>query len=396
MNGAMNDTRVWGGRPLIVGLAAGALALAACSDNGGAGSGDPTGGVAPTEGPVDPTTEPTQEPTPQEPTTQEPTTDPTAEPPSSEGLDEQALAAWEDFDADAAQRLGVPMRTFVARVADGGCIAEHVTDGDDPVLPVGTAGFGPVVLAVAEAVSDGELAWEEELTVGEEHLIHGQPAAAQAGDLVPVEDATRRFAVEGVPNSAQLVLDTLGTDRVEGVLAGLGVDPERAQPFLTPHQRWVLDLGDPAVLTQWAQADVQERRDILAGLPDLVDVADDAGPVPDDLWTYGADLFTTAEDLCTVQALVQQRGQQDELLRDVVADRRVELVPEEVDYYSGLYHAAEGTLARALYVELPEDEPGQGWSLVVRVADESLEVDVHEAQALADEALDLLVLQLTS
>ncbi|MFV0307214.1 MAG: serine hydrolase [Desertimonas sp.] len=189
----------------------------------------------------------------------------------------------------------------VADIVDGNCVA--TTDSNaDQVMPI-ASGFKLYVLgAVAGAILDGELTWEQEVTIRPELRSPWVPLAVADGDTMTVRDLAQ-IMIEVSDNTAtDHLMDLVGRDAVEAMLTTFGHhDPAITTPMLMTREMSVLKTH-PELLDRFAAADEATRREILA-----TEVAAAPTPGDDNVWSvpravFEVEWFATPNDLCRALA----------------------------------------------------------------------------------------------
>ncbi|MEM9135556.1 MAG: serine hydrolase [Actinomycetota bacterium] len=164
-------------------------------------------------------------------------------------------AAW----ADLAGRTDL---TVTELGADGA--AACPTGGE--ALAVGSTFKLYVLGAVATAVDAGTVAWDDDLTLVEEHysLPSGLLQQEEPGAILTVEAAAELMLGISDNTATDHLLALVGREAVEAEQASMGhTDASLNQPFFTTRELFQLKLGDPDRLELMAEADEDERRAIL-------------------------------------------------------------------------------------------------------------------------------------
>lgn len=143
----------------------------------------------------------------------------------------------------------------------------------DEAGPIGSAFKLYVLGAVVDAISAGEVSWDDELLIAENlrSLPSGELQDRPAGSTTTVEEAATLMISISDNTAADLLIDLIGVDAVEQNMATMGASPEsidRTLPFLTTRQLFTLKwTQDDETLEEYAEADTATRRTILAALP---------------------------------------------------------------------------------------------------------------------------------
>lgn len=197
-----------------------------------------------------------------------------------------------------------------------GEVSALVRQGDDDVVAVDTERAAPlasifklyVLLAAADAVASGDLAWDETLVLddADRSLPSGELQNAPTGTEVSVREAASAMIRISDNTATDLLIERLGRERVEAAVARSGhADPAALTPFLSTKELFTLGWGDPALREEWARADDAAKRALLDRIdaaPLAVGVTDVTTPV----WQDGFDWFASATDIAAVHRALQQ------------------------------------------------------------------------------------------
>ncbi|KGM13196.1 Cpe/LpqF family protein [Cellulomonas bogoriensis] len=286
----------------------------------------------------------------------------------------EEATSWEGLHEEVAVLDG-ETSLYVARVEDGACVPVRDTPvGTSPgdPLPIGSMIKLYVLGAVVGAVQDGELGWDDELTVTDalRSLPSGQLQDAPAGTTVTVREAALEMIRISDNTATDLLVDAVGRERVEQALADMGMaDPSVNVPVATTRELFHLGWGgEPGLHTGWREGGETERREILDTLPEGPPAIDPATIMNDPVWSLGIDWFATAEDLCAAHVALQDLADTPagEPVREVLAAEPGVDVDAELWPYVGFKGgSAPGTMGGAWYAE---DADGQGWVVVFQSA----------------------------
>jgi beta-lactamase class A len=231
---------------------------------------------------------------------------------SPSAADRVPATSWQELDDTIAQ-FASDTTLVVTDVASGERILEATSPGQgdaDESKPSGSMFKLYVLGAVADAVAAGTLAWETPLTLTDavKSLPSGELRNEPSGTVVTVQDAAAAMISESDNTATDLLIATVGPEAVERSFADLGHhDPAENTPLLTTRALFELGWGSPSSAAEWASADADGRRALLAGLPTgLLDV--DAAAVTTPVWEQGLDWFTTPDDLVAVHRGLQQKA----------------------------------------------------------------------------------------
>jgi len=165
---------------------------------------------------------------------------------------------------------------FVRADVPPGGTCEPVAQLDaDRVLPIGSVFKLYVLGAVAEAVQEGRIRWDTEVTIRDEldSLPAGVTQDEPPGSSLWVSDLARRMIEISDNTATDHLIDLVGRDAVERALGDLGhSDPAQTLPLLTTRELFTIK-ADPELLGRYQVADEAQRRALLA-----TDVA--AAPLP--------------------------------------------------------------------------------------------------------------------
>ncbi|MEJ5868949.1 Cpe/LpqF family protein [Pseudokineococcus sp. 5B2Z-1] len=309
----------------------------------------------------------------------------------------EAATSWSEV-ADDLAGLAEETHLLAARVEDGACVPvapAAVVAADEPA-PLASVFKLYVLGAVAAAVEDGSLAWDEDLEVTDDvrSLPSGELQDAPEGAAVSVREAAGGMIAISDNTAADLLATTVGRPAVEAAVTALGAqqaqgqDPSGLVPFPTTREVFTLGWGAPELLERWPDADVAERRELLAELPpDLggVEAADVATPV----WQRDVGWRASAQDVCRAHVGLQELAERPGLepVREVLAENPGLPLDEDVwDYAAFKGGSAPGVLAASWYLERAD---GEQLVLVAQAADGGA-VDQPLFLAVVQDALALL------
>lgn len=266
------------------------------------------------------------------------------------------LETWEEVDAGLADP-GATSQVFIADVSDGVCEPVHETPDSEPA-PSGSVFKLIVLSAVVDAVAEGDLAWDEELTITPElkSLPSGQLQDEEDGSTVTVQEAAELMIAISDNTGTDLLMDAVGEERLAASVAAVSDDPDRLTPLLTTRQFFLLGWGAPEVSEPWGDADPQQRVDLLTELPDDLATLNPLS-VTTPAWTEGVGWFLTGEEICATHALLQEQAETEAgaPLRDILSANPGLVPPAEVTYQGFKGGNAPGVLAMTFYVETEED-----------------------------------------
>jgi beta-lactamase class A len=251
-----------------------------------------------------------------------------------------------------------------------------------------------VLGAVVQAIDDGRLAWETELTIDEEvrSLPTGELQELPDGATVTVQDAAAGMISISDNTAADLLVRAVGRDAVLQAFIDFGHhDPALNDPLLTTREFFWLGWGNPELGERWAAAGADERRALLeevpAGLPDAENL-DWSVPA----WSSEVDWFATPDDLANTHFALQElaRTEAGAPIRDILAMNPGATFDGQWTYVGFKGGSAIGVLAGAWYLERNGSPP-----IVITLAARSEDpAEVADAEALfwyANDAAQLVV-----
>jgi hypothetical protein len=199
--------------------------------------------------------------------------------------------------AGSGERTGL----VVADVSDGECVTRVDVDADE-VLPIASTFKLYVLGALATAIADGSITWDQPVTIEADLRSPWVPFEVADGDSMTVQDLAQ-IMIEVSDNTAtDHLMALVGRDAVEATLMDFGHhDPDITLPLLSTREMSILKT-DPELLARYAEADEAERRALLT-----TEVA--AAPMPGetDVWSepravFEVEWFATPNDLCRAMA----------------------------------------------------------------------------------------------
>ncbi|MDN5894660.1 MAG: serine hydrolase, partial [Nocardioides sp.] len=201
----------------------------------------------------------------------------------------------EDLDA-----LGTA-QVYVGEVTDGGCTMTYESPSGAGAAPSGSVFKLVVLSAVADAIVAGDIAWNDELVITEQvkSLPSGRLQNRPAGSRISVREAAGLMISISDNTAADLLLATVGDDRIRTTIHDLGFEGDSLRPLLSTRQFFLLGWGAPDLARRWSDANPNERERLLARLPEdlsMVDPADVTTPV----WPQGVGWFFTGAEICKV------------------------------------------------------------------------------------------------
>ncbi|MDO5496063.1 MAG: serine hydrolase [bacterium] len=218
--------------------------------------------------------------------------------------------------AERLDALPLESRTLVTLTPAGGTPEVLISHSPDDAAPLASIFKLYVLLAVAQAVQDGAISWDQELPVSEED--YSVPAGELEGrDSVTVREAATLMISISDNTATDLLMRLVGRDSVEAAVEASGhADPAAMQPFPTTRELFQLGWGEEGLAEQWADADEAGRRTILEGLgteAPPVEAIDLAG---EPVWPEGVDWFASPEDIARLYEALDGAG--DPAIREIL------------------------------------------------------------------------------
>lgn len=221
-------------------------------------------------------------------------------------LDTQApkIDSWHDIDAVLSE-TGARYSYQVAKVDNGHCDRVAGTNTSES-LPLASIFKLYVLHALAGAIKDGTVAWDDQLTVTDKSLAVGSSGLQlPAGAQVSVRTAAEKMIATSDNMATDLLIGKLGTNAISEALATAGHhDPASMTPFPTMYELFSVGWGKPDLRAQWQHGSAQVRAQLLEQAnstpyePDPIRAHSPAS-------SYGAEWYGNAEDICRVHAALQ-------------------------------------------------------------------------------------------
>lgn len=214
------------------------------------------------------------------------------------------INSWHDIDS-VLSKTGARYSYQVAKVDDGHCDPVAGTNTGEP-LPLASIFKLYVLHALAGAIKDGTVSWNDQLTVTDKSRAVGSSGLAlPAGAHVSVQTAAEKMIATSDNMATDLLIGKLGTHAIEQALATAGHhDPASMTPFPTMYELFSVGWGKPDLRTQWQHGSPQVRAQLLAqanSTPYEPDPTRAHTPAS----SYGAEWYGNAEDICRIHAALQ-------------------------------------------------------------------------------------------
>ncbi|WP_156388290.1 MULTISPECIES: serine hydrolase [unclassified Rhodococcus (in: high G+C Gram-positive bacteria)] len=288
--------------------------------------------------------------------------------------------------------LGARTSYVASRVTDGRCTPVHALNADES-LPLASISKLYVLGALARAVGNGSVSWDEQLTVTDarKSAPSGQLQFAPEGTPVTVREAAEAMIAISDNTATDLIIDRIGRDAVEAEVSTMGhADPAALTPFPTTREFFLLGWGLPDLREQWRGADTQTRRDILASIETRtidsqpVDAAtadlDYEGIVTRPGTPDGVEWFGSANDICRAYAALTV-GPQSDVVRQILAlNPGAEVDPARWPYVGYKNGNAAGDVSGSW---LLTDASGQDWVVATQLASDETVGPLDNAYAFA-------------
>jgi hypothetical protein len=222
------------------------------------------------------------------------------QPAEQPSLDDPPATVEEGFQRLAT--MGV-FRGVAAEVVDGECVRVEVSAADEPA-PLGSVFKLYVLAAIGDAVTRGELAWDDEIVIRDElkSVPTGVLQDRPDGESVTVLEAAELMISISDNTATDHLIDLLGRETVESALSDYGnTTPELNTPLLDTREFTALKVGPASGLAvQWLDGDEQARRGILAQISEIT-----PSDLPIQEWVEPIDpdrleWFASPDDLCTL------------------------------------------------------------------------------------------------
>lgn len=210
--------------------------------------------------------------------------------------------SWDELSQRVGE-LGANTSFLAAELSDdGSCEPVHEVRGDD-VMPIASMYKLYVMEAVQRAVDAGELAWDAQVTVTEENQSWptGLLQDEEPGTQVTVAEAAGLMISFSDNTAADILVDTVGRESVEDVIAETSDHAEENRPLLTTQEMFKLRIVDyPAMADEYAGLSEDERRSFLTSTVAAAELPELAAA---EQWTAARHIdtigwFGSAADMC--------------------------------------------------------------------------------------------------
>lgn len=214
------------------------------------------------------------------------------------------IDSWHDIDA-VLSKTGARYSYQVAKVDNGHCDPVAGTNTTES-LPLASIFKLYVLHAVAGAIKDGTISWDDRLTVTDKSRAVGSSGLAlPAGAQVSVRTAAEKMIATSDNMATDLLIGRLGTHAIEQALVTAGHhDPASMTPFPTMYELFSVGWGKPDLRTQWQHGSPQVRAQLLAQA-NATPYEPDPTRAHTPASSYGAEWYGNAEDICRIHAALQ-------------------------------------------------------------------------------------------
>lgn len=214
------------------------------------------------------------------------------------------IDSWHDIDA-VLSKTGARYSYQVAKVDNGHCDPVAGTNTTES-LPLASIFKLYVLHAVAGAIKDGTISWDDRLTVTDKSRAVGSSGLAlPAGAQVSVRTAAEKMIATSDNMATDLLIGRLGTHAIEQALVTAGHhDPASMTPFPTMYELFSVGWGKPDLRTLWQHGSPQVRAQLLAQA-NATPYEPDPTRAHTPASSYGAEWYGNAEDICRIHAALQ-------------------------------------------------------------------------------------------
>jgi beta-lactamase class A len=215
------------------------------------------------------------------------------------------IKSWADVDA-VLNKTGARYSYQVSGVNGRDCYSVVGTNTGES-LPLASIFKLYVLHAVAVAVKNGTVSWDDQLTVTDKGKAVGSSGLElPVGAHVSVRTAAEKMIATSDNMATDLLIERLGTHAIEQALVTAGHhDPGSMTPFPTMYELFSIGWGKPDLREQWKQASSPQAR------AELLRQANSNPYEPDPLHahipasTFGVEWYGNAEDICRIHATLQ-------------------------------------------------------------------------------------------
>jgi beta-lactamase class A len=268
------------------------------------------------------------------------------------------ISSWRDIDT-VLGKTDARYSWQVAKVNDGQCDRVAGTNTAQS-LPLASIFKLYVLYAVADAVTAGTVAWDDQLTVTDKGKAVGSGMDLPVGAHISVRTAAEKMIATSDNMATDMLIAKVGTQAVDSALAEAGHhDPAAMTPFPTMYELFSVAWGEPDLREQWKQANPEARAQLLEQVNSRVYQPDPMrAHVPAS--GYGAEWYGSAEDICRVHAALQAAavGKAAPVKRILDAAPGINLDRRDWPYIGAKAGGLPGDLTFSWYAV---DRTGQPW-----------------------------------
>jgi beta-lactamase class A len=216
-----------------------------------------------------------------------------------------SINSWHDVDA-VLSKTGARYSYQVAKVENARCEPVAGTNADES-LPLASIFKLYVLHALAGAIKNGTVSWDDQLTVTDKSKAVGSSGLElPPGAHVSVRRAAEKMIATSDNMATDLLIGRLGTPAVEEALVTAGHhDPASMTPFPTMYELFSVGWGQPDLRSQWKQASSPQVRAQLLQQANSTPYQPDPTRAHTPASTYGAEWYASAEDICRVHSALQ-------------------------------------------------------------------------------------------
>ncbi|MCE7008171.1 serine hydrolase [Kibdelosporangium philippinense] len=192
----------------------------------------------------------------------------------------------------------------------------------DTLMPTGSVFKVYLLLAVARAIRDGDVRWEDEIE------LRAPQRSLPTGEMQDLPDGTKATVFQTAYNmfarsdntASDMIIHHLGRDAVHRAVADAGhQNPDVLRPFVSSRELFEIGWGKQDLLSEWQAGDLVQRERLLERIdgPLTTQVKDLTHPVHD----RGLDWFMSARDVSRALAALWEATNLDTTgkIREIVS-----------------------------------------------------------------------------
>src|SRR5690606_513407 len=292
-----------------------------------------------------------------------------------------------DEAADRLAGLGTS-QLAVYEVTDGQCSPVFESGTGEP-MPIGSAFKLYVLGALSDAVAAGDLAWDNEIPITEEHrsIPTGVLQDEEAGATFSVRQVAETMIAFSDNTGTDHLIALVGREQVEAAFERYGMeDPSLNIPLMDTMDLTALKLGPASGLAeQWIAADEDGRRQILEQIsdihPDDIPLGEWDRPIHIDTIEW----FATTADMCRVLVALHEHGEPVTNILSINPG-----TPDEDEKYEAIYFKGGSEVGLTAMNWLVERPDGRRFVVSGSVYDTEADIDQLEATLLFGAVRDLV------